>query len=616
MANLMICENSSSALRRSGLNESAGAGNNYILEGVFAQLDTLNRNQRVYPKEEYLKHLQYLRDDLKKGEPLLGELDHPDDRFEVKLKDASHRVLDLWYDPNQNVIMGKIQLLNTPNGKLAQSLVDQGVPLHISSRASGTVNKDNTVSIQQIYTYDLVAKPGFADAVLHRVNESAATPAYTEDVRSFLNSSVRQESLNAAPQYGILNENISVTEISAAPVLRKEAKDLQINRQTENTEDMTKQILENDADSTVGKPLDISGNGAAAAGVPTADSGFSAPAAEPPANEEEDADASKDDSADASDDSSASSEEEKSDDKEKDVDTNGVEILDVKAVSGDDDDEKDSDKGDSDDDMIKDVKKADDNEDKESDTGTGDQGGDSGSQDQEESNESEDEEVDKGCTSGCKDDKIEKKATEANKLNDEAKEDIDKRRKSFDKKFDDLIDAIKEKGKSKSESACESMTLVNYPVSAYMTEKNFTEFASLSESQKENVVAYLQDTGKFTPQQINESWKDGIGYTPSEPVWLKYAPAEYRAMYESADQATRDALGATAEFVLFESQRDVNTFWENSGLKNRQERRMLNESFLNSMPKVAAAPKEEPLPYGKSFIEQITDMACEYNSAY
>ena len=612
----MICENSSSALRRSRLNESAGAGNNYILEGVFAQLDTLNRNQRVYPKEEYLKHLQYLRDDLKKGEPLLGELDHPDDRFEVKLKDASHRVLDLWYDPNQNVIMGKIQLLNTPNGKLAQSLVDQGVPLHISSRASGTVNKDNTVSIQQIYTYDLVAKPGFADAVLHRVNESAATPAYTEDVRSFLNSSVRQESLNAAPQYGILNENISVTEISAAPVLRKEAKDLQINRQTENTEDMTKQILENDADNTVGKPLDISGNGAAAAGVPTADSGFSSPVAEPPANEEEDADASKDDSAGASDDSSASSEEEKSDDKEKDVDTNGVEILDVKAVSGDDDDEKDSDKGDSDDDMIKDVKKADDNEDKESDTGTGDQGGDSGSQDQEESNESEDEEVDKGCTSGCKDDKIEKKATEANKLNDEAKEDIDKRRKSFDKKFDDLIDAIKEKGKSKSESACESMTLVNYPVSAYMTEKNFTEFASLSESQKENVVAYLQDTGKFTPQQINESWKDGIGYTPSEPVWLKYAPAEYRAMYESADQATRDALSATAEFVLFENQRDVNTFWENSGLKNRQERRMLNESFLNSMPKVAAAPKEEPLPYGKSFIEQITDMACEYNSAY
>lgn len=615
MANLMICENSSSALRRSGLNESAGAGGNYILEGVFAQLDTLNRNQRVYPKEEYLKHLQYLRDDLKKGEPLLGELDHPDDRFEVKLKDASHRVLDLWYDPNQNVIMGKIQLLNTPNGKLAQSLVDQGVPLHISSRASGTVNKDNTVSIQQIYTYDLVAKPGFADAVLHCVNESAATPAYTEDVRSFLNSSVRQESLNAAPQYGILNENISVTEISAAPVLRKEAKDLQINRQTENTEDMTKQILENDADSTVGKPLDISGNGAAAAGVPTADSGFSAPVAEPPANEEEDTDASKDDSASASDDSDASSEE-KADDKEKDVDTNGVEILDVKAVSGDDGDEKDSDKGDSDDDMIKDVKKADDNEDKEPDTGSGDQDDDSGSRDQEESNESEDEEVDKGCTSGCKDDKIEKKATEANRLNDEAKEDIDKRRKSFDKKFDDLIDAIKEKGKSKSESACESMTLVNYPVSAYMTEKNFTEFASLSESQKENVVAYLQDTKKFTPQQINESWKDGIGYTPSEPVWLKYAPAEYRAMYESADQATCDALGATAEFVLFESQRDVNTFWENSGLKNRQERKMLNESFLNSMPKVAAAPKEEPLPYGKSFIEQITDMACEYNSAY
>ena len=108
MNSLMICSNAKNALK---LNESENTGEKYILEGVFAELDVLNRNQRVYKKEEYLKHLQYLRNDIKKGEPLLGELDHPEDRFEVKLKEASHQVLDLWYDSAKNVVMGKIMLL-------------------------------------------------------------------------------------------------------------------------------------------------------------------------------------------------------------------------------------------------------------------------------------------------------------------------------------------------------------------------------------------------------------------------------------------------------------------------------------------------------------------------
>ena len=68
-SNLMICENSAKGLK---LNESDIPQKKYILEGVFAELDKLNRNQRIYPKDEYLRHLQYLRDDIKKGEPLLG----------------------------------------------------------------------------------------------------------------------------------------------------------------------------------------------------------------------------------------------------------------------------------------------------------------------------------------------------------------------------------------------------------------------------------------------------------------------------------------------------------------------------------------------------------------
>ena len=219
----MVCITGKTPLHK--LNESVGGGR-YILEGVFAELDKLNRNSRIYTKEEYLKHLQYLRDDIRKGEPLLGELDHPEDRFEVKLKEVSHRILDIWYDQSKNVVMGKIELLNTPNGKLAQSIVDQGIPLHISSRAAGSVNSDNTVSIQQIYTFDLVCKPGFAGAVLHRVNESADSNYYSNDVMGFLKKTQNIESINEAANYGFVKNNIMISDVDAEVKIRKEALDI------------------------------------------------------------------------------------------------------------------------------------------------------------------------------------------------------------------------------------------------------------------------------------------------------------------------------------------------------------------------------------------------------
>ena len=230
----MVCGNANKALK---LNESESTRERYILEGLFAgPFGVENRNKRIYQVDEYLKHLQYLRDDIKNGEPLLGELDHTDDRFEVKMKEVSHRILDLWYDKASNTIQGKLELLNTPNGKLAQSLVDQGIPLHISSRAAGSVNPDKTVSIQQIYTFDLVCKPGFANAVLHRVNESEQQQEYTEDVKKFLTESERAESMNVAPQFGMVNEDITITEVSSEVNLREEAIEIKKN----NTDDMIK----------------------------------------------------------------------------------------------------------------------------------------------------------------------------------------------------------------------------------------------------------------------------------------------------------------------------------------------------------------------------------------
>ena len=659
-SNLMICTSALKPLSAKKLNEAQEQGPKYILEGVFAELDKLNRNQRIYPKNEYLKHLAYLRDDIKKGEPLLGELDHPDDRFEVKLKEASHRVIDLWYDEKQNVVMGKIELLNTPNGKLAQSIVDQGIPLHISSRAAGSVNADNTVSIQQIYTYDLVCKPGFAGAVLHRVNESADAPKYTNDVRNFLQSSYKMESMNAAPQYGFVNEDMSVSEIKASANLRNEAKELQINNQIEiNIEDMTKPLNENtNPDQTVGKPLTISGNGASALGIPTAlegddnkddnkkeDVSDKAPdandkPAESSDDKKEDGDGEKcpkcgknpckcDDKKEddgKKEKKSVSEEEDKDDDKDDDSEEDGegsegegedksdsgVEIIEVEAeFEGDD----------KDDDMIKDVEPDfgddDEDEDKEGEDKEGE--GDKSSEDKpKEEDKAEEAERTVDCN-GSKDkssEKLydnEKAKKEADKLADEAKDEIEEREDKLMKKLDDLRAAIEKKSKSKEESKNESLIMAQYPASMMMNESNFAEFVGLSESQKSKVVDYLRDNNFADKKSINENWKNGVNYVAETPAWLKYAPEHYKALYEAASDTVKKSIATTASYLLFENQYDINSFWENSGLASANERKLLNESFVNVLPKVAPADKESNLPYSNEYIKQIADMASEYN---
>ena len=659
-SNLMICTSALKPLTAKKLNEAQEQGPKYILEGVFAELDKLNRNQRIYPKNEYLKHLAYLRDDIKKGEPLLGELDHPDDRFEVKLKEASHRVIDLWYDEKQNVVMGKIELLNTPNGKLAQSIVDQGIPLHISSRAAGSVNADNTVSIQQIYTYDLVCKPGFAGAVLHRVNESADAPKYTNDVRNFLQSSYKMESMNAAPQYGFVNEDMSVSEIKASANLRNEAKELQINNQIEiNVEDMTKPLNENtNPDQTVGKPLTISGNGASALGIPTAlegddnkdddkkeDVSDKAPDAnDKPAESSDDKKKDGDDEKcpkcgknpckcdDKKEDDgkkekkSVSEEENKDDDKDddsekdgegsegegKDKSDSGVEIIEVEAeFEGDD----------KDDDMIKDVEPdfGDDDEDEDKEGEDKESEGDKSSEDKpKEEDKAEEAERTVDCN-GSKDKSSEKlydneKAKKgADKLADEAKDEIEDREDKLMKKLDDLRAAIEKKSKSKEESKNESLIMAQYPASMMMNESNFAEFVGLSESQKSKVVDYLRDNNFADKKSINENWKNGVNYVAETPAWLKYAPENYKALYEAASDTVKKSIATTASYLLFENQYDINSFWENSGLASANERKLLNESFVNVLPKVAPADKETTLPYSNEYIKQIADMASEYN---
>ena len=105
--------------------QSQTSGNKYVFQGVFTACSTpdhtvVNRNGRVYTAQECLRHLAYLRENIRRDGFILGELDHPVDRFDTQLKEASHKITDLWYDQNTACIMGKIEILDTPNGKIAR----------------------------------------------------------------------------------------------------------------------------------------------------------------------------------------------------------------------------------------------------------------------------------------------------------------------------------------------------------------------------------------------------------------------------------------------------------------------------------------------------------------
>ncbi len=559
MSNFIIGNTSIEQLK---LNESISTKEQYILQGIFAKFDEMNRNSRIYTADEYLPHLQYLRQDISEGEALLGELDHPEDRFEVSLQNASHQVIDLWYDDKNKCVMGKIKLLDTPSGKIAKSLVDDGVPLHISSRAAGSVDpQSHKVSIQQIFTYDLVAKPGFGDAVLHRVNESASTKNYSQETMNFLSESLRNEAFNQAPQFNIINENIMIREMQGNINLRDEAKNIDINNKI-NISEMTNKLYEENA----AKPLQASDNAAAAMGI------------EQPAMTLETTSDSTDDSApDTSSTDTSSGDTTKSDDKiilsikPEFEETNDNLIISVKPVFDEDDKSDDADEDTTED----------------------------------ETSDNEDDKTDES-----QEDKEEVKKTEDNTLNDklaEQKDKLEKSKKSTLDKIDSLLGNIKKKNEAKESE------IAKYPFAAQLLESEYAKFNNLNYEQKDKVANYIVENCIVNSDAVNKLWENALmDKSIEEPIWLKNASNEYRDLYNRASKAEQENLAKCASYLIFESQYDIDEFWNNSQLKEKSEYQKLNESLSKMMPQVTERYTSE-LPYSSEFITEITNQTLAIN---
>ena len=113
------------------------------IKGVLSDFGS-NRNGRIYTRElwENVINSDYVKEMIN-SHGLVGELDHPEERLEISLQEVSHVINDMWIEGDQ--VMGIIDILPTPNGKIVNELLDYGTDIGISSRGAGSVGEGNIV---------------------------------------------------------------------------------------------------------------------------------------------------------------------------------------------------------------------------------------------------------------------------------------------------------------------------------------------------------------------------------------------------------------------------------------------------------------------------------------
>lgn len=545
------------------LNESVDANTEkFVYSGVFTQCSVpghvvINRNNRSYPEKTVLKHLGYLRESIKANGSLLGELDHPEGRFDIRLADASHKITDLWYDQDTHCVMGKLELLDTPNGRTAMSLVKAGYPLFVSSRAAGDVDeKTHEVEIAQIFTYDIVCTPGFAEARLERVNESALTTAAKKYLNECLDFSAKNP-LNKA--LNIKTSNVEVYALNEAVKIDEKTKNA--IRKPVDIKELCKPLLEEDENFT----------------LPTAET-----------------------------DPNKVDEDGKDDDEEKDVESEApekpkkIEKKDDVSESDDEDDEK-SDEGDSEskeemrskilsisaeDEEGDSTKDTFDAEDTDKDEMRSKILGIEGVEAVADEDEDDDEE----------DEKVEEAKDRASKIAKDTKSDIED--------FKAVLDSVK-----KAESVKESI-IRRYPFTISLSESNFAKFAALRPEKKKKCNDFIVEHQIFDIEAINELWTTPLqDEKRAQQNWLKLASKSDIDLYVKAPVDVQNAIEESAKYVILETQEDVDDFWQKTGLRQAAARRQMNERFNSEYGTKAEsrAQKENPLGYDYDWVRITED---------
>ena len=152
--------------------EKDGKKSTYI-KGVFLQTEITNRNGRMYKFDTMNREVSKYNEEFVNRGRALGELGHPEGPT-LNLDRVSHKIVELY--PEGTNFMGKAKLMDTPMGKIAKSLLDEGVQLGVSSRGLGSIKKEGNCSVVAddfilSTAADIVADPSAPDAFVEGIYE-------------------------------------------------------------------------------------------------------------------------------------------------------------------------------------------------------------------------------------------------------------------------------------------------------------------------------------------------------------------------------------------------------------------------------------------------------------
>jgi hypothetical protein len=176
-----------------------------FIEGIFLQGDICNRNGRMYPMQTLAREVKrYNEAFIGKGRAL-GELGHPDGPT-VNLDRVSHKIVSL--EQKGCNFIGKAILLGTPMGKIAESLIKEGVCLGVSSRGVGSLQMTNEghkvvgPDFMLATAADIVADPSAPDAFVQGIFEgkewiydSNKKVWVAESIKNIIEKDVRRKKL-------------------------------------------------------------------------------------------------------------------------------------------------------------------------------------------------------------------------------------------------------------------------------------------------------------------------------------------------------------------------------------------------------------------------------------
>ncbi len=156
------------------ITEGKGSAKKSYIKGIFLQAEQINRNGRMYPLSIMEREVNRYNENFVQKGRALGELGHPDGPT-VNLDRVSHKICELYKDGNN--FIGKAQLLETPMGKIAKSLISEGVCLGVSSRGVGSLKMTNEghkivgEDFMLATAADIVADPSAPDAFVQGIME-------------------------------------------------------------------------------------------------------------------------------------------------------------------------------------------------------------------------------------------------------------------------------------------------------------------------------------------------------------------------------------------------------------------------------------------------------------